>query len=464
MLSQMASAEISKGIRDFDLQDPATLNGVPTLLSMTGLYTNIASKSRQISDTNAIVSFEVNSPLWSDSSHKERFVSVPPGGEKIIPTDTAKFTFPAKTVLIKNFSIDTIVGNPASRIYVETRMLVYQSNQKMWSGLSYKWRRNQTDADLVSSEYGEDFVHGVTLNGSLVGKRWRYPASFDCNACHLGKETTKRGSLGFITPQLNRIINGKNQLQRLVDKGVLSVNPIAGKTNAHRWYGQDETTATQEQRVRSYFASNCSHCHGNNNSLTAIHNFDYFNPAKKITTADDAGGYVGPHPLGYSPLITPGYPDSSFILTKMMKRTDENLSVININQMPPIATSQPDSAAIIMVKNWICSMKPGTPCALPNWLPEETFWADADQISSPIKSRQKFTRNEMPLIPQLRYGLLSLPANTTLLGKVVLRDFVGRSIPLQGLGNGMFRLPTSLNPGVYFLSAGSFRASLNYLP
>ncbi len=467
MAAQFTSAQIVPGIRNFDADSiETTMTAVPALLSQTGIYTGIATSARKISDTNSIVSFEVNSPLWTDGSSKERFISLPPGAAKVIPTDTSNYTFPPKTVLIKNFMIDTIYGNPASRINVETRILVYQSGLKTWSGLSYKWRRNQTDADLIPPEIDSTFVHGVWLNGTLVGKRWLYPSSFSCKACHLGKEANgKRGTLGFITPQLNRIINGTNQLQRLVDKGVLSVNPVAGKPNAHRWYGLKETSATLEQRARSYFAANCSHCHGNNNVLTVNHRFDYFNPAKKITTADDEGGFVGLHPMGNTPLITPGNAttDSSVLLEKMMFRDDQFNSVDN-RQMPPIATSQPDSTAILLIKDWICSMKPSATCNLSPWLPDETFWTGKEEITAGIGKRSLAHHQGAAFQPRILNHQLFIPVNIAASSKVVLRDYSGRTIPIQSMGSGFYKLPAGLKRGVYLVSVGTVQVRLNYLP
>src|SRR5689334_24570760 len=238
-----APTQLSAAIRNFDREDPTTVAALPKLLSQTGLYRNIGVKAtRAISDTS-VVAFQVNSALWSDGSHKERYISLLPG-TKVVPTDTSKFTFPDGAVLIKNFLIDTVYGDASgnSRIYIETRFLVYQSSAtlKKWSGITYRWRRDQSDAELVDQEFGLDTVHNVRLNGQLVGKRWRYPSAMDCAECHKGDESSKRGTLGFITPQLNRVINGTNQLQSLFTRGILSVNPVAGKPNAHRWYAVTE--------------------------------------------------------------------------------------------------------------------------------------------------------------------------------------------------------------------------------
>jgi hypothetical protein len=458
--------QLAQSVRDFDRDLPATMTALPALLSQTGLYKNIGNKAtRALTDTNAIVAFEVNSALWSDGSHKERFISLPPGSAKVTPTDTGKYIFPDNTVLIKNFAVDTIYGDSTSRIYVETRFLVYQSTatEKKWSGFTYRWRRNQSDAELVNPENYLDTTILVKLNGKTVGKRWHYPSTMDCAQCHRGEEEMYRGSLGFITPQLNRMIGGVNQLQRLVTKNVLASNPIAGKTNPHRWYGLKETSATAEQRVRSYFASNCSHCHGNGVLWgQAEHNFDYFNATKPITFPQDSiGGWVNKEAKSggeFPYLVRPGYPDSSLILAKMLKRQDEPLATVTPEQMPPIATSQVDSAALILVREWICSLKTGGTCQAMAWLPDDVNWDD-ELVS--IRGRFGFRGSKYQA--RIHAGMLSLPAALAS-GTVELRDSQGRSVALRPAGSGQFRLPSDLKAGAYLLRAGTYTSLLQYLP
>jgi hypothetical protein len=467
------STQLAPAIRNLDRDVPATLTALPKLLSQTGLYRNIGVKAtRAISDTS-VVAFQVNSALWSDGSHKERYISLLPG-TKVVPTDTSKFTFPDGAVLIKNFLIDTVYGDNTgnSRIYVETRFLVYQSAAagKKWSGISYRWRLDQSDAELVDPEFGLDTTFNVRLNGQMVGKRWRYPSTQDCTQCHKGDETDRRGTLGFITPQLNRVINGVNQLQSLVTRGTLSLNPVAGKPSAHRWYGVTEDSIPLEKRVRSYFASNCSHCHGNNVShAQAKQNFDYFTANKRIiyqadpnTLEDSTGAWVGmPSMSGgiFEWLIDPGYPDKSVVLDKMKRRMDEYLSMESREQMPPLATSQPDSAAVKLIEQWVCSLKTGTPCNKIDWLPDETFWAEAVSVS--VRPHGKF--KDMSFQASMRQGRLFVPAAVAA-GRVELRDNQGRKVDLVREGQGVYRVPRTLTPGIYFLMAGDQRVPLNYLP
>ena len=466
--------QISPAIRNFDWEDATSKAAAPQLLSQTGLYRNIGNKAtRAISDTSVVL-FQVNSALWSDGSHKERFISLLPG-TRIVPTDTSHFTFPNGAVLIKNFLIDTVYGDNSgnSRIFVETRFLNFRSGPSgnKWSGLTYRWLRDQSDAVLVHPDSGLDYTHNVVLNGARVGKRWRYPSSNDCTQCHKGDETTYRGSLGFITPQLNRVINGTNQLQSLFARGILSANPVAGKPNAHRWYAITDT-ATLEQRTRSYFASNCSHCHGNNVMHgQAKQDFDYFTANKRIIyqydstfQGDPLGAWVGMPSMSGGDLkwlVQPGHPDSSVILAKMKFRMDDHLSYSNVDQMPPLATSQPDSAAIALIEQWICSLQPGTTCNKLPWLPDETFWAEAED---PASIRSQGNLKNQAFQPAMRRGQLSVPAHIAAAGRVELMDYLGRKITLVPQGRGQFLIPQALTPGIYFLVAGSHRVSLNYIP
>ena len=480
------ATQLVPGIRNFEWVDPydrkdsAGIAALPRLLSQTGLYRNIGSKAtRAVSDTS-VFAFSINSALWSDGSHKERFISLPPG-TMVIPNDTAKFAFPDGAVLIKNFLIDTIYGDNGgnNRIFIETRFLVYRSGAagKKWSGISYRWRRDQSDAELVHPDSGLDFTHNVRHNGQLKGKRWRYPSSQNCNSCHRGDETDLRGTLGFITPQLNRVVNGTNQLQSLVTRGILSANPVAGNANAHRWYALTEDTVPLEKRVRSFFASNCSHCHNPRVFLGgADHNFEYYDPARRIEWRmdstlgrDPTGAWVNKPSSsgnGFDYLIMPGYPDSSAIMNKMKTRIDAHLSPISgdIMQMPPLATAQPDSAAVKLIEQWICSLKPGTPCGTIPWMPDDTFWDEGTSISVRPSGRHK----DPAFQPSMRQGLLSIPAlfsaHGAAAGKVELRDYRGRKVALVQVGKGEFRVPQTLTPGVYFLVAGRHKVSLSYMP
>jgi hypothetical protein len=458
-----ANAGLAAAVRGFDGADSSM---PPAKLSQTGLYTTLDRANRAIAD--GIVPFQVNTALWSDAAAKERYVSLP-AGAKISPTDTDTYAYPEGTVFIKNFMIDTIYGDSASRILVETRFLVRHAGaspeDNPWHGITYKWARNQSDADLVDRDMGENVILNVIQNGSARGKRWTYPSMHQCNTCH-----HNRGILGFITPQLNRPSAANpalNQLQSLKDLGVLDANPIAGHPDAFRWAGLKDTGASLETRARSYFGANCSHCHGNGPPGTSPgdHVFDFFHPERSIEQGPEGanGAYIGKitHQGGdaFPQFIYKGYPESSYVLKRMMVRQDFDFTPTE--QMPTLATFQPDSAALNLLKDWICSMgnRPVSECRLPQVQSDDRYW---DSPASAVRVPRKPDRAAPP---SLRRGILHVtPGSVPSGGLPGLFDFRGRAIPLADEGRGDYRVLSRLRPGLYLVRAGSSMRTLHYLP
>ncbi len=462
---QPACARLVPSLLNFDGTNPETL---PAKLSQTGLYDNVASRARAV--TAGIVAFEVNTPLWSDGAHKERFITVP-AGFKVTPTDSDQYQFPDQTVLIKNFQIDSVYGDSTTRFFIETRFLVIRQSQfgYQYLGVSYKWYRDQTDAELVSQTSGLDTVHQVKFAGAAKGKRWRYPSQADCGACHFN-----RGVLGFLTPQLNRPSKanpGINQLQALVTANILTANPLAGKAGpTFRWVGLTETGVTPpsgislvEWKARSYFAANCSQCHGNNHANTfesASHDFDFLHPGRRITYTepDTIGGFVGKHTNvdpNFPQLIYRGFPESSFVMERMMSRPTAFNTLSR--QMPPLATFQMDSAAANVVKDWICSLgSRGSACKLPAVQTDSTYWA---------------TGLYHYMFPRSRPGALNayfhgnrLTVSGPITANPTLSDFQGRAVKMVKLGGGNYLIASPLRSGIYLLKVGSVTAKVNYSP
>ena len=456
-------AHVVPAIRDYDGSAPELL---PKALSGTGLYDNAASKARKVTD--GIKAYEVNTALWSDGAAKQRFVDVPVGA-KIVPTDSDQYTIPDKTVFIKNFSIDTVYGDSSTRILIETRFLVVRKpadqTGKKYAGFTYKWSRDQKDAELQDPGAGLDTAIAMRLNGKTVGKRWSYPSGSDCNQCHRG-----RGTLGFITPQLNRpdistpagAANAAvNQLKALFTAGVLSADPT--KAGLHRWIGPKETgtAATAEAKARSYLAANCSHCHGNKQSLDGTeHDFDWFGAVKEIKFPESPGGFVGKPAAkepGFPQIVYPGYPESSFVVFRMLARGD--LGSRSPSQMPPLATYQPDSAAVGIMKDWICSLaaKPRT-CSLPAVQDDASYWEAATALFPHRMPSPRVTH----MLPVLRGGILSWPAADAAV-PLKLTDLAGQAARIAPLGGGRWRAPPLPN-GLYLVTDGRHSAILAVAP
>lgn len=294
-----AAAPASAAFKFFDPTKPAE---VPQLLSQTGFYTNIATRT---TDT-AAKAFTVNSPLWSDGSLKKRWVILKPGRKIPWVDDTDFFAYPDSTVFVKAF---LHVRAPGDTIYWETRFFVKKADTAEgatnWWGFSYRWNAGQTDANLVSTETGANAVLSVKdSQGRTTYKKWRFPAQADCNQCHQvasGMRTSAnapilqgRAVMGFYPAQLKRPTqNGAgNQVLDLFTAGVFSGTQPNAASLARRFIGIAEgidPNLTDAQRqttinnmARSYLASNCSGCHGDRSSRIGASaarvppNFDYF--------------------------------------------------------------------------------------------------------------------------------------------------------------------------------------------
>ncbi len=457
----MGLTRLSPAIRDFDGGNIGESAALPAKLSQTGLYKSMGpiAASRALGD--GIIAFEVNSPLWSDGALKERFISPPPGTH-VVPTDTDAYAYPEGTVFIKNFLLDTVYGDSSSRILVETRFLIRRAGATPedfpWHGVSYKWARDQSDADLVSQDLGENVLINVRQNGIVRGKRWTYPNKNQCATCHFG-----RGVLGFITPQLNRPSRADaavNQLQDLMDKGVLTANPVAGKPGAFHWAGIKDTGVSLELRSRSYFASNCSHCHGNGppGSSPGDHVFDYFHPEVSADQGPEGmnGAYIGKrtHQGGeaFPQFIFKGYPESSYVLKRMLVRQDFEFTPTE--QMPTLATFQPDSAGLGLLRDWICSLgrRPAGSCKLPDLQADASYW---DQPAANHRTGSMDFEGSRAA-PAMRRGILWVTPGSLAEGDLPgLFDLKGRPVALVRAGRWEYRAPASLRPGLYLVRTAS---------
>jgi hypothetical protein len=286
----------------FHYFDPNKPSEIPALLSQTGFYSSIATKTI---DT-AAKAFTVNSALWSDGTVKRRWVVLPPGKKIQWVDETDLFNYPDSTVFVKTF---LQVRAPGDTAYWETRLLVKKANPgestQNWFGFSYRWNTAQTDANLVDVDNGANAVLAIKdAQGKGDYRKWRFPSQTDCNLCHqvisgqLSLQTNaikqSRAVLGFFPAQLKKPTkNGtSDQVLDLFTAGVFSGTQPTPGVLARRFIGisepidaaltVDQKKAVLDNKARSYLASNCSGCHGDRAKeigTTAARNppnFDYF--------------------------------------------------------------------------------------------------------------------------------------------------------------------------------------------
>ncbi len=425
----------------FNFFNPAIRDSIPKLISGTGMYANLAAK--QISPD--VTPFEVNAPLWTDGAIKQRYVAVP-AGQAVVYDDTADtYGYPDHAMVIKNFSVDTIPGNPASRILFETRFSGVRivGGKEKWYLWSYHWRLDQTDADLVVDS-GENATVRVFRNGldkTPFMKKWRFPGTLQCAACHRVQAAGGRTVLAFFTAQLNKPLDATpavNQLTRLFDIGILKTKDGSRPdfTKAPKWAHWDDANASLELRARSYIAANCSGCHGargiaTNATLDVTLNYDYHDmkPHMDFVTKK----LLGTFPLDSAGLIVPGRPDRSVLLYRQKMRNQKDLDFTAERMaMPPLGSFEPDTNAINVISAWITSL--GN---------TGIHGATGRMASAP------FYRVHGRILESAGSGTNGAVNGTE--QALVLMDLKGARIPLTRIRPGVYRIEAPDIHGIHFL-------------
>ncbi|OAI56770.1 hypothetical protein AYO49_03655 [Verrucomicrobiaceae bacterium SCGC AG-212-N21] len=309
----------------------------PATLSATGAFSNLAT----LTPNAGIVPYQPNVDFWSDYAHKSRWFSIKNTSDTMTWTASGNWTFPTGMVWIKHFDFDTTRGDPGTRRRLETRFLVKTATGVY--GLSYKWRADQSDADLVSEEGLSEVVPS-----SSPAQTWRFPSRAECVTCH---SAVAGHALSFNNPQMNRehVYGGasQNQITALSDAGYFS-SPATGVGSLPAFARADDSAQTLEWRVRSYLSVNCVQCHQPGGAAQG--NWD----ARHTTPVNSAN-------LIYGALVNDaGDADSCFVVPQdtghsmLLRRLQGN----SVPRMPPLATSQRDLAAEQLVTDWINSLTP----------------------------------------------------------------------------------------------------------
>ncbi len=309
----------------------------PQTLTATGLFADLAD----LSPNPGLLPYSVNLPFWSDHAEKHRWFMIPDGVSTYTWSRDGNWTLPPGALWVKHFDMEMERGNPESKKRIETRLLVKTGDGAY--GVSYRWNEEETEATLVADE-GENFELAVTDKGTPAPQTWRIPSRAECMTCH----TPQAGhALSFNTRQFNLpggILgwNG-NQLDILREHGFFANTPDSPNL-LPRHIRPDETAFSEEARVRSYLAVNCSNCHRDGG--TAPSAWD----AREHLTLEETGlvnGSVANN--GGDPdmrLVVPGEPEHSVLLHRIG-------ATAGFSRMPPIASNVIDEANVALVTSWI---------------------------------------------------------------------------------------------------------------
>ncbi len=323
----------------------------PALLSQTGAFANTTN----LTPSAALIPYTVNSPLWSDGAIKMRWLAVPNDGapyttnEQISFAPTGEWNFPNGTVFVKHFELATNDSNPTLRKRLETRLLIRDTNGTVY-GLTYKWRDDQRDADLLSDSTNENLTI-ITPAGTRT-QTWFYPSPQDCLTCH----TPNAGHvLGVKTRQLNGdylySASGvtDNQLRALNHVGMftpaLNENAISSYS---RLVPLIETNAPLETRVRSYLDANCAQCH-RPNGVQGYWDARFDTPLANQNILN--GPVFNNLGIANAKVVAPGNLAHSIMYLR--------LNTNNAAKMPPLARNVVDTNAVTALAQWINTFVPG---------------------------------------------------------------------------------------------------------
>ncbi len=306
---------------------------VPTLLSQTGIYSDVPN----LTPATGFVPYDLKAQLFSDNLEKTRLFAIPLNGN-ITFSDTGRWQFPVGSVVIKNFFY---LGEP-----VETRALVRGSDQ--WRGYVYEWNSNKTDATLVDAA-GDT----ISLPGGVL---YDLPSQANCQACH----NTGDGSEGqaqiiglqarqqnkdFLYPSTDIV---DNQLRALNHVGFFT-SDIGSADNYDSFPDYNDDSVSLEERAKSYLNVNCGNCHrpGGGPPVPILLEYDVPDALRNIFGVPASQGNVN----GAQYVVDPGNKENSVLWQRM------RLTLPDDRAMPPLAHRQLDTAGIALIGDWIDSLE-----------------------------------------------------------------------------------------------------------
>ncbi len=322
-------------------------NTMPATLSATNIFSDLGT----LATSTGFIAYDVNTPLWSDAALKQRWFAVP-SGQRIGYSPTGEWSFPTGSVFVKHFDLVTDETNNTKR-RLETRILV-RDNQGFVYGGSYKWRADNSDADLVSDTQDENIaITGAT--GTRM-QTWTYPGRSACFQCHT---QASKGVLGLSTPQNHRdhlfTETGitDNQLRAWNHAGYFTPSiDEATLPTLTKFAAIDDSGASLETRVRSYLDSNCAHCHRPGGVNRASWDARIETPLANAGIID--GAVLNDLGAPGSRIITPQDVAKSVLHKRLATASDSYA-------MPPIAKHLVDDSAVTLVEQWINNLTPATP-------------------------------------------------------------------------------------------------------
>ena len=289
-----------------------------------------------------VLPYELQSDLFSDYTHKQRFVYVPPS-MKVKHKKNKVFMFPVGSVLIKTFSYQNTMSELTPQL-LETRLLIHSEGG--WKAVSYIWNEDQSEAylSLVGGTIQTSFSDE---GGNIRSVRYRAPNKNQCKECH-----QINASLTPIGPKARNMDltlsyddKPQNQLAKWHDLGWIDQD--IDFMNMINYSSLNEDI---EDRARAYLEINCAHCHIPGGAADTTGLYLMLEEANKKSL----GFYKKPVAAGKASFnlkysIVPKKPNQS-ILLRRMESMDPGI------MMPESGRALKHAEGIEVISEWINSL------------------------------------------------------------------------------------------------------------
>jgi uncharacterized repeat protein (TIGR03806 family) len=349
-------------------------SGRPEQLSAWNVF---SIQDGKLTLNDRVVSYDLNSALFTDYAHKLRTVWLPEGSlASYDPEDI--FQFPVGTIITKTFyyprsqhssirdgRVTLESGDSAERLnegfdldrvhLIETRLLV--KRDAGWEAFPYVWNEDQNEAALKRT--GDfKFLNFEEEGGAVRNFTYVVPNANQCAGCHGTNATTRDITpIGPKARHLNRLYmyaNGEqNQLHAWAELGILEdLTQDISVPKAAAW---DDVNFPLNERARAYLDINCAHCHNtvgpaDTSGLLLEHDAPLGPSFGLCKLPIAAGKGTGGRSYG----IVPGSPEQS-IFTYRMESEDPSI------MMPELGRTLSHKEGVELIENWIMSLDGSCP-------------------------------------------------------------------------------------------------------
>ncbi len=346
----------------------------PTKLSAWRLLLN---DGQTLSLQKTVLPYSLNTPLFSDYSHKVRTLWLP-AGTQMDYTASGPLQFPVGAIVTKSFFFPRATAQIAGAIgalkneqveggetvdlvanrLLETRLMVREPTGR-WGAVTYVWDADERDATLVRS--GQNIaVELVDVQGTRTPFTYAVPTDAQCVTCHATNVSTGTfEAIGPTASNMNRrytyTAGDINQLDHLA-----ALQMLAGYTApAPVMAVWNDPAASLGDRARAYLDVNCASCHnsaGRSGNTGLWLGLDVSEPLRLGICKAPTGGQQNRQ---FSFDVTPGNADASFLYFR--------LGNYRLNSDPP-RVAMPELGRHVfhaegnaLVREWINGMAQGCP-------------------------------------------------------------------------------------------------------